>query len=93
MCNCLPIALNMAGLAEVMKMIGLEDYLVEPVKHKLGNPLFVYEPNDSDVVTVINTNIHKIIKDINNAQEIIKKKYTIEKTTDKLLNIIQEELQ
>ena len=92
MCNCLPIALNMAGLAEVMKMVGLEDYLVEPVKHKLGVPLFVYEPNDSDVVTVINTNVHKIMRDISNAQKIIREKFTIQKTTDKLLKILEGEL-
>ena len=76
-----------------MKMIGLEDYLAEPQKHKLGDPLFVYEPKDEDVISAINTNIHKIRRDLVNAQEIIRKKYTIEKTTDKLLNIIQEELQ
>ena len=92
MCNCLPIALNMAGLAEVMKMIGLEDYLVEPQKHKLGDPLFVYEPKDEDVISAINTNIHKIRRDLVNAHEIIRKKYTIEKTTDKLLKIIKENL-
>ena len=90
MCNCLPIALNMAGLAEVMKMIGLEDYLVEPVKHKLSETLFVYEPNDSDVIKIIKINNHKIIKDLNSSQKIIRKKYTIEKTTDKLLSLIEE---
>ena len=46
MCNALPVALNMAGLAEVMKMVGLDDYLVEPEKYYLGEKLFVYQPKD-----------------------------------------------
>jgi len=90
MCNALPVALNMAGLAEVMKMVGLDDYLVEPEKYYLGEKLFVYQPKD--VSNVLHTSSSKILSDLENAQKIIRNKYTVNKTTDKLLKILEGEL-
>lgn len=94
MCECLPIALNMAGLAEVMKMIGLEEYLVEPEIFKVCYGVSLYVPRDisSIIKKVDNKKIKKFLKDLENSQEIIKKSYSIERTTDKLLKIIGEEL-
>lgn len=94
MCGCLPIALNMAGLAEVMKMIGLEEYLVEPKLTKLRYGVSIYEPrNISKIIKNIDTKkIKKFLTDLKNSQKIIRNKYSVEKTTDKLLNIIKEEL-
>lgn len=94
MCECIPIALNMAGLAEVMKMIGMEDYLVEPVKHHIGDIVsrdwFIYEPDD--VTHIFKYPMKKIFADLKNAQKIIQEKFTIEKTTDKLLQYIERGL-
>lgn len=91
--NCLPLALDFAGLAEIMEAIGLEDYLLSPQKHYLTDDLFTFIPNtDKFKQKLCSIDEKKVNSDLKKAQQIIASKYTVTKTTNKLLQLIQEHL-
>jgi glycosyltransferase involved in cell wall biosynthesis len=93
MAGCLPLALDSAGLAEIMESIGLDDYLIAGREEKLADGLTVIVPDDKATLALINrigANSEKAAADLAKAQKIAREKFSISATTDRLLRLLDQ---
>ena len=93
MCGCLPIALDSAGLAEIMESVGLDEYLLPGKPKKLASSIEMIVPIDENVVDLLsrlNTNQNQVRQDLERARQIALEKFSLSATTSRLIKIIKE---
>lgn len=93
MAGCLPLALDSAGLAEIMESIGLEDFLIPGRLQKLSDTLEVLVPEDEATVALFNycaSHEHQVTKKLGAARKISNEKYSVTATTTKLFHMLKE---
>jgi glycosyltransferase involved in cell wall biosynthesis len=92
MAGCLPVALDSAGLAEIMEGVGLEDFIVPGKLQKLSQTLEVVVPEEQTLVDLLkfcSKNEKLVTQKLQKAQEIALSKYSISATTNKLFEILK----
>ncbi|NBU69979.1 MAG: glycosyltransferase [Bacteroidetes bacterium] len=91
MAGCLPVALDSAGLAEIMESIGLEDFLVPGKLQRLSDTLVVLVPEEDAMVALFKyceSHEKQVTEKLAAAQEISKQKYSVTATTTKLFEML-----
>lgn len=93
MCGCLPIALDSAGLAEIMESVGLDRYLLPGKPKRLAPSIEMIVPIDESVVDLLSeleANQDLVRKDLERARQIALEKFSLTATTSRLIRIIKE---
>lgn len=94
LCGCLPVALDATGLAEVMHSLGLEAYCVPGQIEEMGADVMTVVPNDEAVLATLRraADHPEIVRaDLARARQIALKRFSITRTTDRILETLGSE--
>lgn len=91
--GCLPLALDMAGLAEVMELMGLDDFVIPLEEYTLAPGLQVMVPQTQATVDLYQycaNHQEEVTEKLKAAQKAGREKFSLNSTTSKLLAILNQ---
>jgi len=88
--GCLPIALDAAGLGEIMYMLGLSDYTLRMVPYFLDEKTHIFVPKEEEFLALLQgLDGKKVNQDLKKANAVIEEYFTVSKTTERLLDLLK----